>query len=66
MTCSSHKLEIVNIHRVPLFDLLFDELIDNSVALARPRNADADTSSLRHYDVGEAVVPPLVIIEPRR
>ena len=60
------KLEVVDVHRVPLFDLLLDELIDDGVALARPRNADADTGSLRHYDVGEAVVPPLVIVEPRR
>lgn len=66
MTCSSHKFVVVNVLGIAFFDLLFNELIDNTIAFPTARAAHTDTSSLRIYDVGEPVVPLLVIVKLRR
>lgn len=63
---TSHKFVVVNVLGVALFDLLFNELIDNTVAFPAARASHTDTSSLRIYYVCEPAVPLLVIVKLRR
>ncbi len=60
------KFVVVNVLGVALFDLLFNELIDNTVAFPAARASHTDTSSLRIYYVCEPAVPLLVIVKLRR
>lgn len=58
------EFEIVDIHRKAFFDQLFDELIDDGIALARAGKTDDVHGSENIDDVYVSIVPLPVIIKP--
>ena len=59
-------LEVVDVLGISLFDLLFNKLIYNTVALSGAGRTQYDGRAEGVYDIDPTVVPPLVIVEPRR
>ena len=57
------KLEIVDIHRVTLLNLLLDIGIYHCIGLSAARSSENDGSPERIDDVYPTVIPPLLIIE---
>lgn len=57
------KLEIVNVHGVAFLNHLFNELIDNTVALPAAGASDYHSALHRVYDVDKTVVPQFFIVE---
>ena len=58
------ELEIVDVHRVSLFDLLFDELIDHGIGFSRTGSSQDDRCPKRVYDIDPSRIPFLLVIEP--
>ena len=59
------KLEVVDIHRVALFDLLLDKVIDHGIGLSAARCSEYDCCAERIYDIDPTSVPSLAIVEAR-
>ena len=58
------KLEVIDIHGVPLLDLLLDEVVYNSIGLTATRCTEDDGCTERIHDIYPAFVPLLFIVEP--
>lgn len=59
------EFEIVNIHRVPFFNLLLDVGIDHCETFPAAGRAQHDGRTLRQKNIDPAVVPPLAVIKAR-
>ena len=65
MTCSSHKLVVIDIHGKGFLNLLFDVVVYHGIALSGAGCSQYDRGSERVYDVDPAV-PFLALIDKFR
>src|SRR5690606_23356087 len=57
------KLEIIDIHRKPLFDMLLDVVVYDGVGFSRAGSTKYNRGSKRIYDINPSIVPFAFVIK---